>query len=372
MHNRRSFNWDDLKPFLAVARAGSTLGAAKLLGLSQPTVQRRIAALEKSLGCQLVERYPSGYRLSPLGAELCLRAEQIEKAVDDFNRHLQLHHGRLAGAIRVTCAEPLAPVVVTPIINAFQARHPGVHVELLITERLLDLTAGKADIAVRGYDDRPRGERESALIQRKLADVVWAVYATRTYVEHYGKPSVPEEIGRHAIVAPDGAFSRGRAARWLQTIAPDATVSARSSTMLGLLAAVKSGSGLALLPKGIGEPEPNLVRILICEARRVSAPFSTSSYPKAGTISPRFAATWQVAAQLIDWLFGRSQDRGPRSNPERFAEDYRGDTRIEFGVLRRDTLVQSPPPSNGGNDPPARWISKGFVTHGVLRRGWGR
>src|SRR5215813_9951636 len=78
MHNRRSFNWDDLKPFLAVARAGSTLGAAKLLGLSQPTVQRRIAALEKSLGCQLVERYPSGYRLSPLGAELCVRAEQIE------------------------------------------------------------------------------------------------------------------------------------------------------------------------------------------------------------------------------------------------------------------------------------------------------
>ena len=262
MHNRRSFNWDDLKPFLAVARAGSTLGAAKLLGLSQPTVQRRIAALEKSLGCQLVERYPSGYRLSPLGAELCLRAEQIEKAVDDFNRHLQLHHGRLAGAIRVTCAEPLAPVVVTPIINAFQARHPGVHVELLITERLLDLTAGKADIAVRGYDDRPRGERESALIQRKLADVAWAVYATRTYVEHYGKPSVSEEIGRHAIVAPDGAFSSGRAARWLQTIAPDATVSARSSTMLGLLAAVKSGSGLALLPKGIGEPEPNLVRVL--------------------------------------------------------------------------------------------------------------
>jgi DNA-binding transcriptional LysR family regulator len=191
-----------------------------------------------------------------------LRAEQIEKAVEDFNRHVHLHDGRLAGAIRVTCAEPLAPVVVTPIINTFQARHPAVHVELLITERLLDLTAGKADIAVRGYDDRPRGERESALIQRKLADVAWAVYATRTYVDHYGKPSVPEEIGRHAIVAPDGAFSRGRAARWLQTIAPDATVSARSSTMLGLLAAVKSGSGLALLPKGIGEPEPNLVRVL--------------------------------------------------------------------------------------------------------------
>ena len=119
MNSRRAFNWDDLKPFLAVARAGSTLGAAKLLGVSQPTVQRRIAALEKSLGCKLVERYPNGYRLSAAGAELRSCAEQIEKAVDDFNRHVQLQDGRLCGAIRVTCAEPLASTVLTPIIDAF-------------------------------------------------------------------------------------------------------------------------------------------------------------------------------------------------------------------------------------------------------------
>jgi DNA-binding transcriptional LysR family regulator len=262
MHNRRSFNWDDLKPFLAVARAGSTLGAAKLLGLSQPTVQRRIAALEKSLGRQLVERYPSGYRLSPLGAELFSRAKQIENAVDDFSRHIQLHDGALAGTIRVTCAEPLVPAVVTPIVDAFQAQHPGVRVELLITERLVDLTRGKADIAVRGYADAPHGQYENALIQRKLVDLPWALYASRNYVERFGKPAVPEEIGRHAIVAPDGVFSRAGAARWLRTIAPNALVSARSSSLLGLLGSVRSGSGLAMLPKGIGEPDPELVRII--------------------------------------------------------------------------------------------------------------
>jgi DNA-binding transcriptional LysR family regulator len=262
MHNRRSFNWDDLKPFLAVARAGSTLRAAKLLGLSQPTVQRRIGALEKSLGCQLVERHPNGYRLSPLGAELFSRAEQIEKAVDNFGRHIQLHDGRLAGAIRVTCAESLAPTVVTPIVNAFQDQHPGVHVELLLTERLLDLAGGKADVAIRGYESAPHGERESGLIQRKLADIPWAVYAGRTYVERHGKPSDLEGIARHSIVAPDGVFSKGRAARWLRTIAPNARVSARSSSLLGLLASVRSGSGLAMLPKGIGERDPELVRVV--------------------------------------------------------------------------------------------------------------
>jgi DNA-binding transcriptional LysR family regulator len=262
MHNRRSFNWDDLKHFLAIARAGSTLGAAKLLGLSQPTVQRRIMALEKSLGCQLVERYPSGYRLSALGTELLTRAEDIEKAVDDFSRHLQLHDGGLAGTIRVTCAEPLAPALVAPIIEAFRAQHPGVHVELLISEHLLDLTGGKADIAVRGYEGAPRGRHASALIQRKLADVPWALYASQRYVERHGTPSSIKDLAKHAIVAPDGRYAQGRAARWLKTVAPDATLSARSGTLLGLLGAAKSGTGLTLLPKGLGEPDPELVRVL--------------------------------------------------------------------------------------------------------------
>jgi DNA-binding transcriptional LysR family regulator len=262
MNNPHAFNWDDLKHFLAVAHAGSTLGAAKLLRLSQPTVQRRIAALEKSLRCQLVERHPTGYRLSPLGAELFGRAQQIEKAVHDFGRHVQLHDGQLAGAIRLTCAEPLAPTVVTPIVEAFQGQHPGVHVELLITERFLDLTGGEADIAVRGYGAAPHGERERALIQRKLSDIPWAVYAGRSYLERHGKPPVVENIASHIIAVPYGVFSKSRAARWLRTIAPDARVSARSSSLLGLLASVRSGSGLAMLPKGIGEPDPELVHVI--------------------------------------------------------------------------------------------------------------
>ena len=218
--------------------------------------------MEKSLGCKLVERYPNGYRLSAAGAELCTCAEQIEKAVDDFNRHVQLQDGRLCGAIRVTCAEPLASTVVTPIIDAFRWQHPHVQIELLMADRPLDLTSGEADIAIRAYRDLPQGERESALIQRKVGEVPWAVYASRTYVDRYGKPSAPEEISRHAIIASDGTAFNNRAARWLQTVAPGALVSARSSSLLGLLACVKSGAGLALLPMGLGEPDPDLMRVL--------------------------------------------------------------------------------------------------------------
>ena len=262
MHNRRSFDWDDLKPFLAVARAGSTLGAAKLLGVSQPTVQRRIAALEKSLGCQLFERHPSGYRLSASGAELCTCAEQIEKAVDDFNRQVQLHNGRLSGAIRVTCPEPLASAIVAPIIGAFQRQQPDVCIELLVTDLMLDLASGEADIAIRAYETAPHRESENALIQRKIGEAPWAVYASRIYVERYGKPSSIEEVSRHAIVASDGTAFNTPAARWLQNQAPDAVVSARSSGLLGLLNLVKAGAGLALLPVGLYKRDPDLVRVL--------------------------------------------------------------------------------------------------------------
>jgi molybdate transport repressor ModE-like protein len=88
MNSRAVFDWNDLRHLLAVAREGSTLAAAKALGLSQPTVHRRLAALEKALGCTLVERLPTGYRLTELGEELQQYAEGVEQAVRALQRHL--------------------------------------------------------------------------------------------------------------------------------------------------------------------------------------------------------------------------------------------------------------------------------------------
>ena len=212
------------------------------------------------MGCQLFERHPSGYRLSASGAELCACAEQVEKAVHDFNRQVQLHDGKLSGAIRVTCPELLASPVVTPIIAAFQRQHPDVKIELLMTDWSLDLTSGEADIAIRPYENAPHWERESVLIQLKIGEVPWAVYASRVYVERHGKPSTPKEISQHTIIASDGAAFNTPAGRWLQHQAPAAVISARSGSLLGLLASAKAGAGLALLPVGLGDPD--LVRVL--------------------------------------------------------------------------------------------------------------
>ena len=96
------FDWNDLRYFLAVARTGSTIAAAKALGWSQSTVQRRLARLERQLGCKLLERHPTGYRLTALGEDLRRYAEQVEEAVAVFERHLAASDKRLTGTVRVS------------------------------------------------------------------------------------------------------------------------------------------------------------------------------------------------------------------------------------------------------------------------------
>lgn len=102
------FAWDDLKHFLALARTGSMLGAAKALGVNQSTVQRRLAELEKCLGSRLVIRHLTGYRLTELGEGLLHSAESVEQAVAAFERDLAARDKALSGTVRMTTGSVLA------------------------------------------------------------------------------------------------------------------------------------------------------------------------------------------------------------------------------------------------------------------------
>jgi DNA-binding transcriptional LysR family regulator len=258
MDNCAVFNWDDLRYFLAVARAGSTLAAAKALGTSQSTVHRRIAELEAQIGRSLVTRRPTGYRLTELGEHLLPFAEGVENATTAFERQLLASDSELTGTIRVTCASTLADRLArAPLIDAFHARYPGLRVELVITDRLLDLSKGEAEIAIR------LGEpHDDTLIGRKIAEVPWAVYASQSYVERHGRPECPKDIERHFVVAYDGEIANYSAARWLRSVAPRARVAARSETWPGFVLAVKSGVGLGPLPIHHGDRDKDLIRLI--------------------------------------------------------------------------------------------------------------
>jgi DNA-binding transcriptional LysR family regulator len=259
-------NWDDLRYFLAVARAGSTLAAAKALGTSQSTVHRRLAELEAQIGRPLVTRKPTGYRLTELGERLLPFAERVEDATVAFERQLLASDSELTGTIRVTCASTLADRLArSPLIDAFHTGYPGLRIELVITDRILDLSKGEADIAIRLGDPH-----DDTLVGRKIAEVPWAVYASQLYVERHGRPECPKDIERHFIVAYDGEIADYAAARWLRSVAPHARVAARSETWPAYVVAVKSGVGLGPLPIHHGDRDSDLVRLLDPAPRLVS------------------------------------------------------------------------------------------------------
>jgi len=257
VHNGRMFDWNDLKYFLAVARHGSTIAAGKALGTSQSTVHRRLDELERRLGRALVTRQNTGYRLTEYGNTLLKYAERIEAAVEDFQRRATDVEQELKGVVRVTCPEPIVfRMTQSTLIERFHARYPQLRVEFITSDRYLDLSKGEVDVAFRS------GDTDDELVGRKIADSIWAVYASHGYIERHGRPERVEDLSRHLLVGFDEKLANHRAAKWLKEVAADAQMTVRNNSVLGLVSAVKSGVGLGPLPTALGDAETDLVRIL--------------------------------------------------------------------------------------------------------------
>lgn len=251
------FDWNDLRYLLAIAREGSTLAAAKALGVSQPTVQRRLAALEERIGRKLVELHPTGYRLTELGKVLFPHAVDVERAVDAFQRQVMSAGEELTGTLRVTCPEGLASRLLAPMIEAFRDKHPELRIDLIMTDRRLDLAKGEAEVALRMHEPG-----DDSFIARRIANSPWAIFASQSYIRRHGRPERPEDLDHHAIVEFAGELAGNHAGRWLRAVAPKAAIAVRGNSMLGVLAAVRSGSGLAPLPMLLGASEDGLVPVL--------------------------------------------------------------------------------------------------------------
>jgi len=152
-----SFDWDDLRILLAVARQGSTISAGRALKVDPSTVHRRLTGLELAFGARLVERHPAGYRLTEVGRDVLPYAEQVETAVQAFEQRIDDAQRRAHGVVRVTCPEPLVYLIrQSGLLERFQALHPGVTVQFVMSDQYLDLSKGEADIASRGSGLRPR------------------------------------------------------------------------------------------------------------------------------------------------------------------------------------------------------------------------
>lgn len=252
------FDWNDLRYLLAVARQGSTLAAARELGVNQSTVHRRVAQLERQVGLRLVHRHPTGYRLTEMGEQLLPVFADVEESVAKLRRAILGLQHELTGTVRLTCPEPvLSRIVASGFVDRFHDRYPGLRIEFVISDRFVDLAAGDADVAFRSGDGS-----DERLVGRKIANSTWAVYASRDYVNRRGQPRSIEDLLQHDLIGFDGAMENHRATQWLANALPAAHIVARNNSVLGVVSAVKSGLGIAPLPTPIGDAEGELVQVL--------------------------------------------------------------------------------------------------------------
>jgi DNA-binding transcriptional LysR family regulator len=154
---------------------------------------------------------------------------------------------------------------------------------------------GDADIALRS------GNTEDAeLIGRKIGDSIWAVYASRSYIERHGQPERVDDLKHHALVGFDDTMSKHRMSQWLRQVAPESPLAARSNSVLGLIYSVKAGIGIAPLPTSLGDAEPDLVRVLgpIPELARIWRVLTTPALRH----TPRIAAFFDFIVEEIETL----------------------------------------------------------------------
>lgn len=252
-------DWDLIRYFLAVARTGSALTAARELKQSQPTVGRRIAALEEATGLRLFERRQAGYQLTDEGQTLVAQAEQMERAARDFTEGAGAVSRRLAGTVRLTCNEILAEFYLAPMLSEFRKTYPDVRVDVLATSAFVDLARGEADVALRAVGPRSDVGRASGLVARKLASVPWVVFASKDYIEARGRPTSQADLAGHDVIGGEESIDPSDPRRWLETAAPGVKVAARTNTLPSHITNVRAGLGLGLAPPGVLELDPRLV-----------------------------------------------------------------------------------------------------------------
>lgn len=291
------FDWDDLRHFLEVARQGSTTAAGRALHVDQSTVQRRLAAFERRIGQPLVERHPSGTRLTAYGQQLLPHAQRVEQEVQAMQAFLQSSARELNGVIRLTCPEPVVGRITrSPLLERLRARHPGLSVEFVMSDHYVDLAKGDADVALRSGDTV-----DSNLVGRKVGDSLWGIYGGRDYVARHGAPARLEDMARHPWIGFDETMGNHRATQWLREAAPDARIVATSGSVLGAVQSARANVGLAALPMALGDAEPDLVRLLgpVPELTRIWRLLTTRKLRR----TPRVSAFFDFIVAELDTLY---------------------------------------------------------------------
>jgi molybdate transport repressor ModE-like protein len=285
----------DLRTLLAIAREGTLAGAARRLKVNHSTVFRRLGAIEERLATRLFERKDGAYVTTTAGEDLLRTAERVEAEVEALERRLSGQDLRLTGALRLTAPDDIAEFVVMPALAEFQRDYPAITVELVIDNRMLNLTRREADIAL-----RPTRQPPENLAGRRIAELSSAVYASTQPGPTESSPAAEQKW-----TAWEEGAGPPQVARWLAQNVDRHAIAYRSNSMLNLASAARVGLGQAVLACFLGDGDAGL--------RRVSPPLPELATELWLLTHPDLQRTARIRA-LLDFLFERL-----RQEQERFA-----------------------------------------------------
>jgi DNA-binding transcriptional LysR family regulator len=248
------FAWDDVAVFLALYRERTTGRAAAALGFSQPTVVRRIAALEQGLKLTLFDRSPTGLVPTDAANRLYCSAQRIERSVCEFTAEVDALTGAELNFIRLTFLDHFEQLLV-PVLRAFRSRWPRVQTQLLASDHIYDLARGEADIGVRGRE-RPTSDE---IVVHELPPTGWTIYAS-SHMPEEERPHAPGEVAGHPLALVEGTPGTLPVYRWLESLASDGPPPMRCNNYRAIKSAIASGAALSALPCTIGDGDSEIVR----------------------------------------------------------------------------------------------------------------
>ena len=250
-----TWQWDDVRFFLAVARGGSLSGAARALGVGHVTVGRRITLLEQQLGVTLLNRTPDGFIVTSAGEAILRQCAAMESAATDLERIVAGRDALLTGSVRVTTTEALAYQLVAPAIAALRETHPALGVDLIAGVRSLDIARREADLAVRFA--RPSA---SDLVCRKLGEVAFSLYASKHYLARKGVPKQGQGLADFDLITLTGAPT-AMSPFFMGESLEGARIALRCDNPFIQLRAAASNVGIAETACFLGDSAPDVVRV---------------------------------------------------------------------------------------------------------------
>lgn len=251
------FDWDDLRFFLAVARAGRLTVAARRLGADHATVSRRISALEGALKAKLFERRPQGYALTEHGERLLAKAETMETQALAVSSEIGGADLALSGTVRIGTPDGFGTMFLAPRTAGFAAQYPDLEIQIVAMPRLLSLSKREADVAV-----SLAPPKEGKIVARKLTDYRLGLYAAAEYLKKRPAIGAPEDLHAHEMIGYIDDLIFAPELDYLDEVCKGLRPRLQSSNLMAQMRAALAGAGICVLPHFMASLDPHLIPVL--------------------------------------------------------------------------------------------------------------